>query len=100
MIQDCHSLKLCIDRLFSHEDAAIPEGRRDVHVWYDIASQDIKLAVAARKRWPNAYDIKCTFLDGSAIQRAIVRDYARSWEEYANISFRFGSREDAVVRIS
>jgi hypothetical protein len=41
LVQDGHSLRLCIDRVFSDEDLAIPEGRGDVRYWYDVAPQDI-----------------------------------------------------------
>ena len=41
LVPDGHSLRLCIDRVFSDEDLAIPEGRGDVRYWYDVAPQDI-----------------------------------------------------------
>ena len=93
-------LRLCVDRIISDETAAMPSGRGGVRFWLDTAPRDIKLAVAAAKRWPNAYELRCTFMDGSNTQRGRVQSHAQTWADYANIRFRFDSPEDPEIRIS
>jgi serralysin len=44
---------------------------------------------AASKRWANGSTVKVRFTGGSAYVRNKVKQYAKSWETYANITFSF-----------
>jgi hypothetical protein len=91
---------LCMDRSISENEAAIPLGRDGAYFTHDFAPRDLRLAVPSRKRWPNGYELKCTFLGGSELQRKLVQTHASIWEQCANIRFLFGTYEDAEIRIS
>src|SRR5215467_1623959 len=59
-----------------------------------------RMALMAIKKWENAKELRCRFLDGSAKQQSHVIAKARIWEQYANISFKFVKTGDAEIRIS
>src|ERR1051326_3930564 len=93
-------LGICVDRIVDNELAAIPQGRNGLVFRNDRAPQDLRLAVPSRKKWPNGYELKCNFLDGSEFQKLRVQKYARTWEKYANIRFSFDAVQSAEIRIS
>ncbi len=82
-------LRLCVDRL-------VPESYQPVAE--DATSA--KLAVVRLKKWPNGAELRCRFLDGSAIQRKRVEEQAHTWEQHANLRLKFVTAGDAQIRIS
>ena len=71
-----------------------------IYFRHDFPSRDIRLAVPSRKRWPNGYELTCRFLGGSTAQHAKVQQYAKIWEQHANIRFCFSSTDVGEIRIS
>jgi hypothetical protein len=58
-----------------------------------------ELAVMLATKW-NKRIITVKFLDRSANFEPLIIQYAKEWEEHANIEFKFVENEDADVRIS
>ena len=53
------------------------------------------------EKWANGRKLRVGFLDGSATQRARVREHAMKWSAFASITFDFNApRADAQIRIS
>jgi len=52
------------------------------------------------KKWIPGQEIRVKFLDGNEYVRSKVRQYAETWEEYANIDFVFVQSGPAEIRIS
>jgi hypothetical protein len=110
------NLRICYDRVVPDEvhpanaasqAAAAEHHIREIHARARAAGLDpaavihvARMAVSLTKKWENGRQLKCRFLDGSATQRKKVEDKAHIWEQYANISFKFGSSSDAEIRIS
>lgn len=61
---------------------------------------DTRLAALSAKVWQSGSQLRCRFLHGTAIQCRFVEKYARIWEQYANIYFRFVTSDDADIRIA
>jgi len=59
-----------------------------------------RMAIIVQKQWDNGHTLRCKFLDGDDVQRQKVQDYARKWEDYANVQLNFGDDPDAEIRIS
>lgn len=59
-----------------------------------------RLALPDLKMWENGTELKCRFLDGDSEQKKRVEAKAHMWEDYANITFKFGRSHDAQIRIS
>jgi hypothetical protein len=59
-----------------------------------------RMAVINTKKWPMGSALKCRFLDGSATMKKKVEAVAHQWEQYCNISFKFGRSGVADIRIS
>jgi hypothetical protein len=57
-------------------------------------------AVVIMKKWPNGSKLRVRFLDGNPKVQAKVASYARTWSDYANITFDFGDDPAAEIRIS
>lgn len=60
----------------------------------------LKMALETGKRWKRGQKLRIKFLDGSATQRAKVREHASEWLEYANIKFDWAGGAQAEIRIS
>lgn len=60
----------------------------------------VRAAIITMKMWQNGQHVRCRFLDGEAAWQTRVIANARLWEQYANITFDFGTDADAEVRIS
>jgi len=52
------------------------------------------------KRWQNGSILRVSFLEGTASQQALVKEFAPTWSEYANLKFDFGFYPDADIRIA
>ncbi len=60
-----------------------------------------KMALLAGKKWAAGRTLGVYFMDGSAVQRARVREQAIKWAAFANVKFDFNaSRANAQIRIS
>ena len=100
------AINVCIERIVPEELAEMLPRKHvsglpfPVRFRHDFAPRDIRLAVPVRKRWPNGYELTCCFLDGSDLQRRKVEEYARIWEQHANIQLRFVAAGSAEIRIS
>jgi Astacin (Peptidase family M12A) len=61
----------------------------------------IKMALEAGKKWSDGKKLGVFFMDGSAIQKARVKEQAMKWTGFANIKFDFNaSKANAQIRIS
>lgn len=65
-------------------------------------AQDNPSAVLAviQSRWKPGRTLRVHFMDGDPIVHANVEKYAREWEKYANIHFKFVHDPKAEIRIS
>jgi len=50
--------------------------------------------------WEPGKKIRVRFLDGTSATHKLVKQHAKTWEKYANISFRFVMKGSADIRIS
>ncbi len=60
----------------------------------------VRAAIVMRKRWPSASTLRVRFLEGSAEQQAMVRQFAPEWSRFANLALTFGNEPDAEIRIA
>lgn len=58
------------------------------------------IALLRKNLWQNGRVLKVKFLDGDATQRKKVEERAHQWEQYANITFKFGNAAASEIRIS
>jgi hypothetical protein len=95
-------LQVCIDRVVPDEvqpaRAAAERAIRELPA--NFVPGRARMAIPQVKKWPNNLDLNCRFLDGSATQRKRVEDHAHSWEQFANIRFRYVQSGAAEIRIS
>jgi hypothetical protein len=56
--------------------------------------------IVIAKRWPNGSTLRVSFLEGTASQQALVKEFTPTWSEYANLKFEFGFDPDADIRIA
>ena len=60
-----------------------------------------KMALEAGKKWRDGQKLGVYFMDGSAIQKARVKEQAIKWIKFANIAFDFAaSKASAQIRVS
>lgn len=94
-------LRLCIDRAIpdSYQPARAATQRALREIMTNTSSGVLpgeidalgvmlpaRLAIVVSKRWDNGTALRCRFLDGSDTQQKRVREKAKVWEKYANIS--------------
>ena len=61
----------------------------------------LKMALEAGKKWADGRTLGICFLDGSATQKARVKEQAIKWCKFANVKLNFdASKADAQIRIS
>lgn len=60
----------------------------------------VKLILDLLRMWPNGQVLRVRFLEGSAYLRGKVEQYARAWEQHANIRFDFIGTGEAEIRVS
>lgn len=66
----------------------------------DESSSNEELASLTAKRWRPGRTIKVHFMGGDSFVQSKVRQYARQWEDHANIHFEFVNDPNAEIRIS
>ena len=104
-------LHLCIDRIIPIEhkivaaSLAISENPgnqpRLPRNLAGASSHPAKMALLAGKKWQNGRELGVWFMDGSATQKAKVRQFAALWLAYANVRFNFSaSQNSAAIRVS
>jgi hypothetical protein len=59
-----------------------------------------EIAADVRFLWKPGTTLKVRFLGGTPVMRARVEQYARVWEQYANIRFDFVDDGDAPIRVA
>src|SRR5262245_26393643 len=60
-----------------------------------------KMALVTGKKWKKTGQVlRVRFLDGSATQRARVRQFAEQWLPFMSVRFDWKGKSDAEVRIS
>ncbi len=60
-----------------------------------------KMALEAGKKWSDGKKLGVYFMDGSAVQKARVKEQAVKWCKFANITFDFAAKKaNAQIRIS
>jgi hypothetical protein len=60
-----------------------------------------KMAVIAGKKWAKGKTLGVYFMDGSATQKARVKEHAMKWAQFANLKFNFAAKKaTAHIRIS
>ncbi len=59
-----------------------------------------ELAALVGKLWQKGRTLRVRFLDGDPAVQAKVQTHARTWSQYANITFEFGADPAAEIRIS
>lgn len=52
------------------------------------------------KRWLNTSKLRVRFIGGTEQQRALVKQFAPTWSEFANLTFVFDDSPQAEIRIS
>jgi hypothetical protein len=102
-------IHICIDRILPvhHQikaaDAAVrenPGNQARVSRALSMAPQGaLGIALLRKNLWQNGRVLNVRFLDGDATQRKKVEARAHQWEQYANITFKFGAAR-AEIRIS
>jgi hypothetical protein len=60
----------------------------------------LELAVFKSKKWAVGSTLRVRFLEGTNVQKDIVRDFAPKWSEHANLKLEFGNAVDAEIRIA
>jgi len=109
-------IRMCCDRILTGAqkikamEAAIGENRGNkpppptgVRRRFGASSMGapLKMALEAGKKWKDGRTLGICFLDGSATQKARVKEQALKWGLYANIKFDFtASKANAQIRIS
>jgi hypothetical protein len=58
-----------------------------------------RAVIEFQKRWPNGSTLHVRFMEGTAAQKALVKEQARWWTPYANLKFAFDDASDAEIRI-
>jgi len=66
----------------------------------DSKKKLLELAMQTTKLWANGKKLKVKFLDGTTYLKNNVIQYAKQWEQFANIEFEFTSSSDAEIRVS
>lgn len=105
--------RLCVDRVVPM-DIKVHAARRAVSVNRDndpaahlakakrmgVSFHPLKMALETGKRWKRGQTLNVRFLDGSALQRAKVKEMANEWLSYADIKFNWKGGASAEIRVS
>ena len=68
-------------------------------VCLDVVLPDSGLELAMTNMWANGTRLRVHFLGGSSFLHGKVKEYARKWEPYANISLNFVDNPTAEIRV-
>lgn len=85
--------KMCFDRI-------LPGDLGKVHRVRSMANGRSRAISLIGKQWVNGTKITIRFVDGSEEQKAMVRQHAPQWTDYANLRFEFTEDPTAVIRVS
>ena len=91
------------ERSGAHESASFGEHVEKLGLHALSANDPIhmaRLALITMKKWPNAYNLRCRFLDGDDSQREKVMAKAKIWEQFSSVHINAVEDRDAEVRIS
>jgi hypothetical protein len=59
-----------------------------------------RAVIEFRKLWVNGSTLRVRFMEGTAAQKALVKEQARWWTRHANLTFAFTDAPDAEIRIT
>ncbi len=109
-------VNMCVDRIltgaakqhamaaaFAEHRGNIPPPPSPVRRRFGASSMGapVKMALEAGKKWKDGRKLGVYFMDGSAIQKKKVVEYAIQWSKYANIKLDFAaSKANSQIRIS
>ena len=105
-------LRLCVDRIVPDEkqrvgssiESSLQDAATLLEQLPELDAREpgglLRAALAVPKRWPGGTTIKCRFLDGSPTQQRRTEAWAHTWEQYADIKFKFVTTTDEQIRIS
>lgn len=82
--------RVCFDRILPY----------DLNREIASGSEDTRAALPFRKRWPAGSALRIRFMEGSAEQQVVVRQFAPQWCEHANLDFVFDNTPAAEIRIT
>ncbi|KAK3938956.1 hypothetical protein QBC46DRAFT_459929 [Diplogelasinospora grovesii] len=66
----------------------------------DSDGEPLHMAVKKSNRWKPGQELRIRFIGGHSSIRDKVKKYARVWERYAYIKFKFSQNEPSQIRIS
>ncbi|KAK4986226.1 hypothetical protein LTR66_002720 [Elasticomyces elasticus] len=89
--------KICVELLPINDQTTLPPGNL---VAPSQGSGPLELALDVRYFWRNGTTLRVRFLGGSQFVQSKVKQYAKTWESYANIKFQFVNTDDAVIRVN
>jgi hypothetical protein len=105
--------RLCVDRVIPMELKVVAARRsRQVNSHNDpgpqlqkvrrmgVSGHPLKMALETGKRWKPGQTLNIRFLDGSARQRAKVREKASEWLQYAELKLNWKGGAKSEIRIS
>ncbi len=88
--------KICLELLPLEEERTLPPSNL---VPSPLGSGPLELALDKDLFWRNGKELRVRFLAGSEFVRDKVQAYAKTWERYANIKFKFVQSGDAEIRV-
>lgn len=83
----------CIDRI-------LPKNLMRFHPNMESYSGRVRAISPIGRSWLNGSTLQVRFINGTEAQRAIVKEQAGWWTQYANLKFDFNQSPQADVRIS
>ena len=60
----------------------------------------MEMAVFKAKKWPNGSTLQVRFMGGTPEQQATVENFAKQWENHANLKLDFNNAANAEIRIT
>ncbi len=87
--------KVCFDRILPAELRRPLPGRV-----FSIGGGRFRAAFEVAKLWPNGSVIRMGFVNGTAAQQNMVKQFSVQWTQFANLTFQFGAIAGAQVRIA
>lgn len=70
-----------------------------IKVCMDVAPPETAEELAVTKKWANGKVLRVHFLGGNAAVQQKVKQYAKKWEDHANIKFDFVNDPKAEIRV-
>ncbi len=87
--------KVCFDRILPSNLYRPPAGRM-----LTLAKGPARAAFEIAKLWTSGKTLHIRFLNGTAQQKQIVKQFAPQWTEHANLKFVFDDAPTAEIRIA